>query len=64
MIRTEYTIVITDPKGKKTHSVYAKKYAEEKAEKAKEFYEPKGYTVEYFKAQYIGNSFVKAEKIW
>lgn len=63
-MRTEYTIKITDAKGNVHTSVYAKKYAEEEAKKAKAWYEPKCMKVEFFKVIWNGSSFYKAEKIW
>lgn len=64
-MRTEYTIKITDNKGKAQFSTYPKKYADEKAMKARDFWGKKeGYNVEYFKVIWNGSSFVKAEKIW
>ena len=63
-MRTEYTIRITDKKGKVSTSVYPKKYADKKAINCKEFYEPKGCKVEYFKVMWNGASFYKAEKIF
>lgn len=63
-MRTEYTIRITDRKGKISTSVYPKKYADEKAKSAKDFYTAKGCTVEYFKVIWNGTAFYKAEKIF
>lgn len=61
-MRTEYTIKITDSKGKVTTSVYSKKYADEKARDYKE--RLTDCKVEYFKVVYNGNSFYKAERIF
>lgn len=63
-MRTEYTIRITDQNGKIQNSTYAKKYAEDAAKKARDFYEPKGCKVEFFKVIWNGSAFYKAEKIW
>lgn len=64
-MRTEYTIRITDKKGKVMTSVYPKKYADEKAEQARKFWgDEKGCKVEYFKVLYNGTSFYKAEQIF
>lgn len=63
-MRTEYTIRITDKKGKVSTSVYPKKYADEKALNCKAFYEPRGCKVEYFKVLWNGAAFYKAEKIF
>ena len=64
-MRTEYDIQITDNRGKTTHSVYPKRYAEEKANALREFYAKKdGFKVEFFKVLYNGSSLCKAEKIW
>lgn len=61
-MRTEYTIKITDSKGKTSFSVYPKKYADEKAQEYKK--RLTDCTVEYFKVFYNGASFYKAEKIF
>ena len=61
-MRTEYTIKITDNKGKVSTSVYPKKYADEKAFEYKN--RLTDCTVEYFKVIYNGNSFYKAEQIF
>lgn len=59
---TEYTIKITDSKGKVSTSVFPKKYADEKAlDYRKRLTDCK---VEYFKVTYNGSSFYKAEKIF
>ena len=60
-MRTEYTIRITDSKGKVSTSVYPKKIADEKAMYYKQFNDLK---VEYFKVMYNGSSFYKAEQIF
>lgn len=62
-MRTEYTIKITDNKGKAKFSVYPKRICDEKFPKLKDFYEARGSKVEYFKVQYNGAAFFKAEKI-
>lgn len=62
-MRTEYTIVITDSKNKKEYVTFAKSVVMEHYLKSKNFYEPKGCTVELFKVLYNGTSFYKAEKI-
>lgn len=62
-MRTEYTIVTTDSKNKKQYTTYAKSVVMDHYLKTKNFYEPKGCTVELFKVQYNGVSFYKAEKI-
>lgn len=61
-MRTEYTIRITDKKGRVSNSVYPKKYADEKAADYKR--RLTDCTVEYFKVMYNGASFYKAEKIF
>ena len=61
-MRTEYTIKITDSKGKVSTSVYPKKYADEKAREYRE--RLKDCTVEYFKVLYNGSTFYKAERIF
>lgn len=62
-MRTEYTIVRTDNKGKKHYSVYAKAVVFDRYEKYKSFYEQKGEKVELFKVRYNGSSFYDSEKI-
>lgn len=62
-MRTEYTIQITDKKGKKDQVTYAKSIVMGHYNKCKAFYEPKGCRVELYKTLWIGNSFYKAEKI-
>lgn len=61
-MRTEYTIKITDSKGKISTSVYPKKYADEKAYAYKD--RLKDCKVEYFKIFYNGSSFHHSEKIF
>lgn len=61
-MRTEYTIKITDSKGKTSTSVYPKKYADEKAKEYKA--RLTDCKVEYYKVQYNGTSLYKAEKIF
>lgn len=63
-MRTEYTIRVIHENGKIEDSVYPKKYADEKAEDAKRRYAGTNCTIQYFKVQYNGNSFYKAEKIF
>lgn len=62
-MRTEYTIKITDAKGRISTSVYPKTIAEEKVLTLKEFYTGKDTIVELFKVLYNGSSFYKAYKI-
>ena len=62
-MRTEYTYVITDNKGKKQYSTYPKRVVMDHYLKAKNFYEARGYVVELFKVLYNGASFYKAERI-
>lgn len=61
-MRTEYTIRITDNKGKVSTSVYPKKYADVKAQ----YYKNRltDCKVEYFKVTYNGTSVYKAEQIF
>lgn len=61
-MRTEYTIRITDNKGKISTSVYPKKYADEKAQDYRN--RLTDCKVEYFKVVYNGSSFHHAEKIF
>ena len=61
-MRTEYTIKITDKKGKVSTSVYPKKYADAKAYDYKEMLVD--CKVEYFKVMYNGSAFYKAERIF
>ena len=61
-MRTEYTIRITDSKGKISESVYPKKYADKKAQDYKN--RLTDCKVEYFKVMYNGSSFYKAEQIF
>lgn len=61
-MRTEYTIRITDQKGKVSTSVYPKKYADQKAYDYKE--RLTDCKVEYFKVTYNGASIYKAEQIF
>ena len=61
-MRTEYTIRITDSKGKTSTSVYPTKYADEKARDYKE--RLTDCKVEYFKVTYNGTSLYKAEQIF
>jgi len=61
-MRTEYTIKITDEKGKVSTSVYPKKYADEKAQDYKN--RLTNCKVEYFRIVYNGSSFHHAEKIF
>ena len=61
-MRTEYTIKITDSKGKVSTSVYPKKYADEKAKDYKEHLND--CKVEYFKVQYNGASLYRVEQIF
>ena len=61
-MRTEYTIRITDSKGKVSDSVYPKKYADAKAADYKA--RLTDCKVEYFKVIYYGSSFHHAEKIF
>lgn len=61
-MRIEYTIRTTDTKGKQSFNIYAsKQHADECYRTCKDFYEPKGYKVEYFKTYWNGSSFYKAE---
>lgn len=61
-MRTEYTIKITDQNGKTSFSTYPKKYADAKANEYRT--RLTDCKVEYFKVQYNGNSFYKAEQIF
>ena len=61
-MRTEYTIRITDEKGKTSTLVYPKKYATEKAIDYKK--RLTNCLVEFFKVIYNGTSFYSAEKIF
>lgn len=63
-MRTEYTIKITDGKGKVDTVVYPKKYAEEKAIDCQKRYANTDCKVEFFKVIYYGRSFHHAEKIF
>lgn len=62
-MRTEYTFIITDRKGKKDYNTYPKKYVMDNYLKAKAFYENRECTVELFKVQYNGAALYKATKI-
>ena len=62
-MRTEYTLVHTDTKGKKHYSVYAKSVVFDKYEKYKKFYESKGEQVELFKVRYNGTSYYDSVKM-
>lgn len=61
-MRTEYTIRITDNKGKVSICVYPKKYADEKAADYRE--RLTDCKVEYFKVVYYGATFHHAERIF
>jgi len=61
-MRTEYTIRITDEKGKVSTSVYPKKYATEKATDYKK--RLTNCLVEFFKVIYNGTSLYSVEKIF
>lgn len=61
-MRTEYTIKITDQKGKTSTCTYPKRIADEKAAQYKS--KLKDCVVEYFKVVYYGASFHHAEKIF
>ena len=60
-MRTEYTIKITDPKGKTTTCTYPKRIAEQRAAQLRA--KLNDCIVEYFKVVYYGTSFHHAEKI-
>jgi len=62
-MRTEYTIIRTDNKGKKYYNVYAKTTAFDNFVKYKSFYEERGEKLELFKIRYNGSSFYDSEKI-
>lgn len=62
-MRTEYTIKITDAKGRIDTSVYPKTIAEDRVKRLKEFYLGKDTVVELYKVLYNGSSFYKADKI-
>lgn len=62
-MRTEYTIKITDAKGRISTSVYPKTIAEDKAKRLKEIYSGTDTAVELFKVIYNGSSFYRADKI-
>ena len=61
-MRTEYTIKITDSKGKVSTSVYPKKYADEKAQDYRR--RLTDCKVEYFKIMYNGTSLYRVEQIF
>ena len=61
-MRTEYTIRITDKKGKISTSVYPKKYADQKAKDYKN--RLTDCKVEYFKVVYYGSSLHHTEQIF
>lgn len=63
-MRTEYTIKMTDKRGKVQTSVYPKRIAFNKAESARDFYTAKGWAVEFWKVCYNGASIYNAERIW
>ena len=60
-MRTEYTIKITDTRGKIQYCTYAKTYVFDKFEDIKNRYFD--CTVELFKVMYNGSSLYKADKI-
>ena len=62
-MRTEYTIKTTDNRGSVQFSVYPKKKCDEIFPKYKTWYEERGGKAEYFKIQYNGAAFYKAEQI-
>lgn len=61
-MRTEYTIKITDEKGKVSTSVYPKKYADQKAMDYR--ISLTNCKVEYFKVVYYGASLHHTERIF
>lgn len=63
-MRTEFVVIVKHPNGKTDRSSYiGRKYGEEAANKAKSIYESQGCEINFFKAQYQGASFVRAENI-
>lgn len=62
-MRTEYTLVHTDTKGKKHYSVYAKDVVFDRYEECKSFYEPRGQKIELFKVRYNGASYYDSIKL-
>ena len=62
-MRTEYTLVRTDAKGKKHYSVYTKDIALKKFDTLKDYYEPRGQKLELFRVRYNGTSYYDSVKM-
>ena len=62
-MRTEYTLVHTDTRGKKHYSVYPKDIAFETFNSLKEYYELREQKLELFRVRYNGTSYYDSVKM-